>query len=306
MIPASADADHLFETLDSVVAQDLGPEIMQIEVIDNSRAEGLQEALARQFGDRVAYFHHATPVSATRSWNTCLERARGEWIHILLANDVVRPDFYTTVRRTLEACPDVEAFACRNAFADDMGIWLGLSEPLAKVGSGLPIDFSTRQIARRRLHLSSLVIRRDFFEQFGGFQDRLRYCADWDLCNRLALSRKIFYDPQFLVCLREYEGHGRFLYVPSGENVAEARECLRTYVAMLPENRQRKIYRNGMIYAALDALRRCRRYRADGKGEGIRGQLLQAIICMCEIARSYVIDMPLLRFAFRRTSAVSH
>lgn len=305
MIPASAETGHLSETLESVAAQDLGPEIMQIEVIDNSTTDGLQEQLAEQFGDRVSYFRHVPRVSATRSWNTCLERARGEWTHILRANDVVQPDFYTAFRRTLEADSGVEVFAGRCALTDDEGIWLGFSEPLAKVAGRLPIDFGAFQIARHRLLLSSLVIRRDFFEQFGGFQERLRYCAAWELCNRVALCRQIFYDPQFLVCLREYEGHGRFLYIPSGENVAEARECLRTYVAILPENRQRKIYRNGMMYAALDALRRCKRYRAEGRAEGARRQLLQAVICMFGIARSYVLDMPLLRWLSAGPSTVS-
>ncbi|HEX5313518.1 MAG TPA: glycosyltransferase [Gammaproteobacteria bacterium] len=303
MIPASAETDHLLETLESVLAQDLGPGIMQIEVIDNSSAEGLGETLAERFRDRVSYFRHALRVSATRSWNTCLERARGEWTHILLANDVVRPDFYTTLRRTLEANPGVEAFACRCALTDDEGFWLGLSEPQAKVAGCLPAEFPIRQIVRHRLNLSSLVIRRDFFEQFGGFQERLRYCADWDLCNRLALKRQIFYDPHFLVSVREHEGEGRFLYIPSGENVAEARECLRIYAALFPGNRRRTIYSDGMTYAALDALRRCRHYRADGKAKGARRQLLEAGICMLGIARSYAM-MPLRRFAIRETSTV--
>ena len=57
MIPTYNCAGYLRETLASVLAQDPGPEAMQIEVVDDASTRDDPEAVVREFGgSRVGFF----------------------------------------------------------------------------------------------------------------------------------------------------------------------------------------------------------------------------------------------------------
>ena len=77
-------ADYLEETLKSVLQQDPGPGQMQIEVVDDCSPDGAPVELVRQVaGNRVAVHQEPANNGLAGIWNRCIERARGEWVHIL-------------------------------------------------------------------------------------------------------------------------------------------------------------------------------------------------------------------------------
>ena len=45
-------------------------------------------------GDRVTVHREPKNNGLGRIWNRCIERARGEWVHILHQDDIVLPGFY--------------------------------------------------------------------------------------------------------------------------------------------------------------------------------------------------------------------
>ena len=46
-------------------------------------------------GDRVAVHQKSLRTNGLAGiWNRCIERARGEWVHILHQDDIVLPGFY--------------------------------------------------------------------------------------------------------------------------------------------------------------------------------------------------------------------
>jgi glycosyltransferase involved in cell wall biosynthesis len=99
MIPTYHCAAYLRETLESVLAQDPGPERMQIEVIDDHSTADDPEAVVREpASDRVAFHRQSrNVVGHVASFNTCLRRARGGLVHLLrgasavAARRVLRP-----------------------------------------------------------------------------------------------------------------------------------------------------------------------------------------------------------------------
>lgn len=302
MIPVARSTDRLLDTVNSVLSQDLGPDIMQIEVIDNA-ADASPEQTRNQFHGRVEYYRQPAPVSSAKNWNTCLDRARGEWVHLLLANDLVQPHFYEAFQAALTDNEHLGAFTSRYAIVDRGGVWLGLSELHANAAGVLFEDFVAQQIAGQRLHLSSLLVRRDFYEESGGFQDCFQYCADWDMCNRLALTRRIFYDPRFLVCVRGHEEYGLARLDSSGEDIAEEKRCLRAYTELFPDDWERKLRRMGIARSGLNALRRAHHYRAGGNRQAARQQFEEAIKCGLEMAHMYVEGLSVVRFLGRLADA---
>ena len=96
MIPCyNAPPDYLAATLRSVLQQDPGRELMQIEVIDDASPNGAPVELVKKIaGDRVTVQREEKNRGLAGIWNRCIERAQGRWVHILHQDDLVRPGFY--------------------------------------------------------------------------------------------------------------------------------------------------------------------------------------------------------------------
>src|SRR6476659_2783793 len=114
MIPTyKPRADYLKQTLRSILQQDPGSEQMQIEVIDDcSMDDTASEVTPRVGAGRVTF--HAEPKNRglDNTWNRCLERARGDWVHILHQDDFVLPKFYDLLRKGAQQS-DAGALFCR-------------------------------------------------------------------------------------------------------------------------------------------------------------------------------------------------
>jgi glycosyltransferase involved in cell wall biosynthesis len=289
MIPTYNPGTYLRETLRSVIAQDLGPETMEIEIVDNCSTEDDPQAVARQIaGDRIGFFRQPRNSGAIENFNTCIRRARGHWVHILHADDTLEPGFYAHARAAIAAHPDIGAFACRHAFTDEDNTWLSLSEPQAVTPQHLGDDFIERQIAGQRLHFAALIIKRSAYEELGGFRSRFKHCPDWDMWNRLILTHRLFYDPAILACNRLHTRSDTSQMIRTGENVREERRCVRLSCSYLPRDRAKRLYRAGMTVAAIRALRHVLQYWKRGEKATAMRQLIEAICCLASRAAAGV------------------
>ena len=101
MIPNYNSTRYLKQTLESILVQDPGAEEMQIEIVDNCSTEDDPGRIVAEMGvgDRVQVFRRAEHVGMSANWNTCIERARGQWVHILHSDDTVVVGFYDSLRR---------------------------------------------------------------------------------------------------------------------------------------------------------------------------------------------------------------
>src|ERR1700740_632053 len=94
MIPTFNCAKYLRETLASVLAQDPGPEQMQIEVVDDCSDKDDPAGGVKELGRcRVLFHRKSVNEGAIQNFNTCLERSRGHLIHVLHGDDLVEPGF---------------------------------------------------------------------------------------------------------------------------------------------------------------------------------------------------------------------
>jgi glycosyltransferase involved in cell wall biosynthesis len=115
MIPAHDCAGYLRETLASVLAQDPGPDQMQIEVVDDASSDDPRGAVDELGQGRVGFFRQPRNVGHVANFNTCLERSRGQLVHLLHGDDCVRDGFYVAMQRLLEREVEAGAASCRCA-----------------------------------------------------------------------------------------------------------------------------------------------------------------------------------------------
>ncbi|MGE5539534.1 MAG: glycosyltransferase [Gemmatimonas sp.] len=281
MIPTYNPGDFLRETLRSVVTQDLGPETMEIEIVDNCSDTDDPEAIAREIaGDRIRFHRQPRNVGPIENFNSCIRRARGHWVHILHADDTLEPGFYAHARDAVVAHPTIGAFACRHAFTDEDGAWLSLSEPQSVKPQILDEDFIERQLTGQRLHFVSLIVRRSAYEELGGFRSIFQHCPDWDMWNRLVLTQRFFYDPRILACNRLHTRSGTSQMIRTGENVREERRCVRLACSYLAREDAKRVFRAGMTVAAIRALRHVLQYWRRRERRTALRQLVEAMRCL--------------------------
>jgi len=183
MIP-TYEADELLEaTLRHVLAQDPGPEHMHIEVVDDgsTRADPVS-VVERLAPGRVAVFRHPVNLGAPRTFNTCVERALGTWVHLLHGDDVVRPGFYAAYEAHIRSHP------CSMAVAQSFRIdtddeYLGVSPRLPHV-AGYVVDPEACFALEHPVDAVSVVVRRDAYERTGGFRPGLVHANDWEMWIR--------------------------------------------------------------------------------------------------------------------------
>ena len=259
MIPAYNYAHYMRGTLRSVLCQDPGPADMQIEVVDDCSTRDDPEAVTREVGrGRVDFYRQPRNLGIVGNFNDCIRRARGEWVHILHGDDLLRPGFYARARRAITAHPEIGAWACRVIYMDDGGHWSGLSELETRRPQILCNDFIDRLFVEQRLYFVSLLVRRSTYERLGGFRPELKLCLDWDMWKRIALATPIFYDPEPLACFRLHPVSAYASSVRTGESVADERRAIGIAHTYVPSARAAQLRRAALKAAGIRAVRTAR------------------------------------------------
>lgn len=203
MIPTYNCADYLRETLKSVLDQDLGSEVMQIEVIDDHSTKDDPKAVVEELGrGRVSFYQQPQNVGFIRNFETCLQRAKGHLIHQLHGDDCVRDGFYRKMQRLFEQNPEIGAAFCRSICMDLGGNWLTISS-LEKSESGILNNWLEQIAAGQRILTPSIVVRRSVYEHLGGFDRRIVCCGeDWEMWVRIAANYPVAYETEPLALYR--------------------------------------------------------------------------------------------------------
>jgi Glycosyl transferase family 2 len=294
MIPIyNCREDYLRETLASVLCQDPGPDDMQIEVLDNCSTAGDPEAVVREMGGGRIGFHRQTHnLGIAGNFNACIERARGQWVHILHGDDTVRPDYYKRARAGVMAHPEAAAALSRMIYTDGDGQWTGLSELESRVPGVLDESFAWRQLTGQRIQFVAMAVRRSTYEELGGFRASLPHCMDWDMWKRVVLSKPIVYDPEPLACYRLHDGMDSSRLISTGANVAEERRSIEYTCALLPREQATALRRAANKACGIKATRRARQLWRKGQRSAACHQIIEALRCSwtpAVVARSVLV-----------------
>jgi glycosyltransferase involved in cell wall biosynthesis len=280
MIPTFNCAGYLRETLGSVLAQDPGPHLMQIEVIDDASDRDDPQAVVAELGQgRVGFYRQPANVGHAANFRTCLERARGHYVHLLHGDDAVKPGFYSRIHHGFERCPDAGAAFCRQIYVDSQGREIWISD-VERSPSG-PLDNWLERISVRQLiQTPSIVVRRTVYERLGLFDPRLSWCEDWEMWCRIAANYPVWYEEEPLALYRLHDTSSTSRKIHTGENVRDVRRAAKIISAYLPPASAPRIHRESMEHWADDALRvRAPMLLQHGDLVGAGRQIIEALRC---------------------------
>lgn len=221
MIPTYNTGKFLEQTLRSILDQDPGPENMQIEVIDDCSTTDDPEKIVRRIGgERISFYRKRENEGAVKNFNTCVSRSKGELVHILHGDDYVLLGFYEEIQKVAERNPDVSGFFSRSFVISEDGSLEVLS---AKIDGLLS---PSNRIPRELMYYNDIktpgvVIRKKFYDEYGGFVEFLPHVADWEMWTRcISMGKGIFVNKP-LSCYRSFASNDTGKLARSGDNIRD-------------------------------------------------------------------------------------
>lgn len=281
MIPTYNCAHYLQATLASVLAQDLGSDVMQIEVIDDCSTADNPELVVQDLGKgRVGFYRQPCNVGVPKNFETCLQRSRGHLIHLLHGDDYVRPGFYAKMQQAFENHPEIGAAFCRQIFMDEQGHWQQISE-LEQPQSGILENWLERLALEQRIMTPSIVVRREIYEKLGGFNPSLRCAEDWEMWVRIASNYPIWYEVEPLAVYRMHVNSNTGRHISSGEDIGYTRQAIELFKEYLPEPMADRVTRTARTTYALSALDMANRTLASRNLAATLSQIREALRLSC-------------------------
>src|SRR5690606_25424463 len=124
---------------------------MQIEVVDDGSTDGDVEKLVNDIGKgRIGYFRQKENVGSLRNFETCINRSKGKYVHILHGDDRIEIGFYDEIEKLFKENPDAGAAFTNFNYINNQSIKLPNKNKHIQEHSGIIPDF-VHKIALRQL-----------------------------------------------------------------------------------------------------------------------------------------------------------
>jgi hypothetical protein len=229
MIPTyRPDEDYLRATLESVLREQ-DPSSTQIEVVDDSSpGVDVSAIVADIAGSAVRVFRNPRNLGLAGSWNTCVSRARGQFVHILHQDDLVLPGFYRALQAGFDSDPKIGAAFCRHFYFDQDDHWQYISDLEARKPGVLP-GFLNRISLFNTIQCPSIAVRKSVYDHLGGFRRDLPHSLDWEMWVRISEHYGIYYEPRILAGFRVHSGSTTARQARTGEQLTDIFQSLRRF-----------------------------------------------------------------------------
>ena len=257
VIPTYEPERFLVDALQSVLAQDPGPDAMQIAIIDDgsrhSRVTHLVESIAPP--GRIEIHEHDENVGLAGNWNRAIALARGEFVHILHQDDIVEPGFYQRLLAGLDSSPRVGMAFCRHGYIDEQGNVERISHRERWQAGVLP-DWLGRIAQSQRIQCPAAIVRRSVYEQLGGFRSELRYALDWEMWVRIASRYDVWFEPTVCAHYRRHSTTESARLEASGKINEDTMNAIEMFAAYLPVQQRSYLKERAYRRLARSQLRR--------------------------------------------------
>lgn len=186
IIPTYNRADYIAEAVDSVLAQTYAP--IEIIVVDDGSTDNTKEIIER-YKDKVRYIWQENAwCGAAR--NRGLKAANGDFVAFLDSDDLWTSEKAVRDVEFLDNHPEIGAVYSDYDEIDAEGKFI---KRIHK--SKLRGWITSELLHDSPIFTSSLMVRKVFFEQVGGFREEPEISEDWELWVRLSTVAQFAYLP---------------------------------------------------------------------------------------------------------------
>ena len=234
MIPTYNCAEYLGQTLHSVLAQDLGPELMQIEVVDDCSNKDDPEAIINAVGrGRVEFHRKPKNGGAIANFNTCLERSRGQYVHILHGDDTVLNGYYECIDGLIKRYPHAGLYATRCFYIDAESVLMWISPRVEDLE--VPSKSASKFYYECPLQFAGVTVRRASYEKLGGFRTDLVHTADVEMWARIVSSETGVVSSEVKANYRMFIQNDTGRLASRGENIRDICRLYNLFASRYPD-----------------------------------------------------------------------
>ncbi|RAU82364.1 glycosyltransferase family 2 protein [Pontibacter arcticus] len=277
MIPVYNCSIFLPQTLNCLLRQQISEDMMQIEVVDDASTDTDVEALVNEIGKgRIKYYRQPQNVGSLRNFETCINRAQGQLVHLLHGDDKVREGFYAKITSLFEQYPEAGAAFCRYSCVDENGARIYDQGRIIQK-DGILENWLVQIAERQRTQYVAKVVRREVYEKLGSFYG-LTYGEDWEMWVRIAKHYPVAYTPEILADYRKHTNsitENKYLTGQNLEDISNVINLIQTY---LPLNQRQEVLRRSKSYYAAYGLKTASQLWSRSKNkQAVYAQVKQAL-----------------------------
>jgi glycosyltransferase involved in cell wall biosynthesis len=279
MIPTFNPKEHfLIQAINSVLVQDLGPDKMQIEVVDDcSTKVDVEKIVNDNWKGRVKYHRLEKNVGHSFNFTESVRRAIGDLVHLLHDDDKVKPGFYLKFESVLNKFEEAGAVFCRQEYIDDDDKSMFFSEP--EMDEAGILDNALIKLAeKQRIQYCAMVVKRKVYEEIGGYIPKNIGCEDWEMWVRIAANFKIAYEPKALAQYRIHRTSMTLTDMRTGQDMRFLREAAEIFTQYLPKEKRKEVtLKRNKHYAVYSFDNAKRMFKEFNDEEGAAAQLSETI-----------------------------
>ncbi|MCW5936556.1 MAG: glycosyltransferase [Fimbriimonadaceae bacterium] len=233
---------YVGECLDSIYAQDYTD--FEVIALDDGSQDGTREFLQSDTRPKTLVFNE-TNLGTYGTLNAGLERATGEFIAIMNDDDRWGPEKLRKQVALMDAHAKVGLVHTNGRFIDGAGKVtegspLGFEFPRTETGDVLlALAYANKIIA------SAALVRRQCFEELGGFNTAYFGSGDWEMWIRISEKYEVGYIDEFLT---DYRVHGENASHKL-ERIWRDDETLRSWLAPRMESYKHRFSQDALNHA---------------------------------------------------------
>ena len=193
IIPTFNRGYCLAESIQSVLDQNFSD--FELIVVDDGSTDNTAEVIKQFSGIHKIRIKKNRGVSFAR--NLAIKQARGEWIAFLDSDDLWERDKLAIQMNWVECNPDYHA-----VYTDEIWIRNGVRVNAMKKHRKYSGDIFRHCLPLCIVSPSSVLLRNELLNKFGGFDESMPVCEDYDLWLRISMSFPFHFIEEKLIVKR--------------------------------------------------------------------------------------------------------
>jgi glycosyltransferase involved in cell wall biosynthesis len=235
-IPAFNCSPFIYETLNSVLNQSL--QDFEVIIQENASTDNtlciIEQFINKAKDFRFVLYRNEVTLSADKNWNLASSKAKGKYIKILCADDLIDPDCLEKQVAILDrSSPNVVLTCSQRRVIGIQGNIIIRNWNLKKQSGLVPGKVLIRQCARAGTNLigepCAVLMKTSAFRKTAGFNTQIPYFIDLDMWIRILEQGNAYIDPNVLCSFRVSKGSW------SAQIINEHAKQARQFVALMQQ-----------------------------------------------------------------------
>ncbi len=201
-IPVFNGENTIRDTLLSAINQTY--ENIEIVVVDNCSEDNTVNIVQANMSGHIRLYQNSENLGMVGNWNKCLEYAKGEYITILCADDLLNRDCIEKKVNIMRENKDVVMVFSASEIINENGTSLMKRRIFNnnKIMEGKKISLRSYREKNLFGEPSNVLFRKSALNETGGFDASMYYSADWDMWLKIANTGKVGYISEVLMKYR--------------------------------------------------------------------------------------------------------